>query len=210
MENLVKEAACHGQPLGLFFESDWFKYGIAYSVALPKAREFCDDCPVRAACLAMAADAEFNNADQHRAGIFGSMTPHQRYSLEKRGVGLSCSTCGEKYDPVLLRKGDLSCSCGPKHMPLIPDRGDQWTPRHTDLAQNTIAWLVESIEPDAEAPMAAKLARKMGVRVNDLRRVYVALLEDRILEETIDGKLVRRTSASASQGWLPPHLRVSI
>jgi hypothetical protein len=209
MDNLVTEAACNEQPTELFFEDDWFKAHIAYSVALPKAREFCDGCPVRVACLAMEADAEHGNADHHRAGIFAGMTPHQRYSLETRGVGLSCPTCDDKYDPVLLRKGDLSCSCGPKHMPPIPDRGDQWMLRHTDLAHNTIAWLVENIEPDCEAPTADKLARKMDVRVKDLRRVYQALLDDQLLE-LVNGKLVRRADATAARGWVPPHLRVSI
>lgn len=203
---IASQAACRGKPTAWFFEGEW---ELSYTKGMARARVLCDDCPVSAACLDLAMEHEARSAETHRFGIFGGMTPHQRFSLERRGQEVACPVCSELRDPVLLRDGDLSCiNCGYSgEMAPIPNRGDQWTPRHTTLAEEVIAWMVENVEPDGEVLSAAKLSRKMSVRVNDMRRVYEALIADHVME-LVGTKLLRRATG-ATRGWIPPHLRVS-
>lgn len=197
-KSLSKEAVCNGRPTWKFFEDSWFKRKIPYNVGLAGAREDCDICPVRAACLAMEMEAEQGAAIDHRAGVFGGMTPQQRYSLERREVPW------QGGDPVKLREGILPVGS----MEPIPDRGDDWTPRHTEMARTVIAWLVDNIEIDGEVPTNGRLARQLGLRINDMRRVYAALEADQILE-AVEGKLVRRGLYGSARGWVPAHLRLS-
>ena len=208
LKRILEHAACRDMRPAVFFEDQWFKERRPYTEALAKARTHCDGCPVRWECLDMEMSAEHKMAEHHRAGVFGGLTAQQRHALERRGASLHCQ-CGEAYDPVQLRTGDLSCQfCGRTgYMAPIPDRGDGWTQRHTALAQDIIAWLVENVEPEAEAPTAAKLARTLSVRVNDLRRVFESLLADHILVRADTGALIRKASASSAKAWLPPHLR---
>lgn len=207
LKHLIEHASCKEMRPGVFFEDVWFRERRPYTEALAKARTSCDACVVRWECLDMEMAAEHGIIDTHRSGVFGGFTAQQRHSLEKRGASLHCE-CGEAYDPVQLRAGDLDCQfCGRKgYMAPIPDRGDGWTQRHTKMAQDVIAWLVENVEPNAEAPTSAKLARTLSIRVNDLRRVYDALQDDHILVRT-DGVLVRKAAAASSKNYLPPHLR---
>lgn len=197
MKSLVKEAACNGRPTWKFFEDAWFARKIPYKVALLAAREDCVICPVRVACLEMAMDAEQGAAIDHRAGVFGGFTPQMRYSLERRDVEWHGG------DPTVLAQGFLPDG---SRMAPIPDRGDDWTPRHTEMARTVIAFLVDNIEVDGEVPTNGRLARQLGLRVNDMRRVYEALEADQILEN-VEGKLVRRGLYGSARGWVPPHLR---
>lgn len=208
---LSKEAACNGRPTWKFFEDSWFQRKIPYNVGLAGAREDCDICPVRGACLEMEMEAEKGAAIDHRAGVFGGMTPQQRYSLERRGVEVFCSVCGKHRDPVKIRDGDLSCEhCGIEgEMEPVPDRGDDWTPRHTEMARTVIAWLVDNIEVDGEVPTNGRMARQLGLRVNDMRRVYAALEADQILEN-VEGAIVRRGLYASARGWVPRHLRLQV
>lgn len=208
VKRIIEHASCKDMRPGVFFEDQWFKERRPYTEALAKARSTCDTCIVRWECLDMELAAELGIIDTHRSGVFGGFTAQQRHSLEKRGASLTCP-CGEAYDPVQLRAGDLDCQfCGRTgYMAPIPDRGDGWTARHTKMAQDVIAWLVENVEPDAEAPSAAKLARTLAIRVNDLRRVYEALAADHIIVRTDTGALVRKATASSAKNYLPWHLR---
>lgn len=208
LKHLIEHASCKDMRAGVFFEDVWLRERRPYTEALTKARTTCDSCPVRWECLDMEMSAEHGMSDMYRSGVFGGFTASQRHSLEKRGASLTCP-CGEAYDPVQLRAGDLDCQfCGRTgYMAPIPNRGDSWTARHTKMAQDVIAWLVENVEPDAEAPSAAKLAIAMKIRVNDLRRVYESLAADHILVRTDEGVLVRKATAASTRNWLPLHLR---
>jgi hypothetical protein len=209
MKNSFKERACKDESSRTFFPDTWQDDKIPFTLGLGRARNICSGCPVRAACLAMEMEAEASASIDHRFGIFGGFTPQQRYSLEKRGQGVECTLCGALRDPNELRAGQLTCrSCGVQgEMLPLPDHGDQWTDRHTKMAETVIAWLVENVEPDGLAPTSAQLSRKLSLRVNDMRRVYAALEADQILEATEAG-IVRRATASATKGWAPRHLRI--
>lgn len=196
-KSLVKEAVCNGRPTWKFFEDSWFQRKIPYNVGLAGAREDCGVCPVRTACLEMEMEAEHGAAIDHRAGVFGGLTPQQRYSLERREVDWRGA------DPKDLVQGFLPDG---SRMAPIPDRGDDWTPRHTEMARTVIAWLVDNIEVDGEVPTNGRLGRQLGLRINDMRRVYEALEADQILEN-VEGKLVRRGLYGSARGWVPAHLR---
>jgi hypothetical protein len=197
---------CTGLPASIFFEDLW--EDTPYYDALSTARAHCDVCPRRAACLKMALAVEGEDGVDYRAGVYGGMTPQQRHALYKRGVALYCADCGTDYDPIDLRNGTPRCLCG-KHdrVAPLPDRGDQWTERHTKLARMTIGWLIEHVDEGGEVPDALSLSRKMKVGVKDLRRVYQALKDDHVLRRTDTGKLVLRKLAAGVDLWLPKHLR---
>lgn len=181
-------ALCNGCNPDIWFEDAWASKRLVFTKSLEKARTFCDACPVRVACLAAEMKAEAGMPCDHRIGVFGGLTGAQRHSLEKRGTDYA------GVDPVVLRAD-------------IPDRGDAWAERHTTLARNVIAWLVENVEPGAEAPTAAKLSRAMSARIVDMRRVFVALQEDQILQRDDAGMLVRKAVHQSAKNWLPRFLR---
>lgn len=185
---IAEDAACKGKPPRWFFEDLWLDSRVSFTKGLTRARSYCNVCPVRGACLAMEMRYEVGMAESHRAGIYGGLTPAQRYSLEKRGMDYS------NVDPIDLQD-------------MIPDRGDEWAERHTILAREVIAWLVENCEPGAEVPSASKMSRTLTARVGDMRRIYEALRADQILRRTNEGILIRQATAASSRNWLPIHLR---
>lgn len=200
------KAACADEPLATFFPDDELPIGLALS----NARDFCDTCPVRWACLEQCCKVEGTESLDHRAGIFGGMTPQQRHSLAKRGQPLRCSDCGELFDPVPLRDGILECGCATRtNGAPIPDRGDQWTERHTKLARITIDWMADNVEVGGSMPDALKLSRTLKVGVKDLRRVYQALIEDHVLIKN-KGLLRRRNGNFSTKQWTPRHLRDTV
>jgi hypothetical protein len=202
------EAACADAPLAVFYEDLW---EASYTLALTEARDvYCDNCPVRKACLKQACELEKGETAENRAGIFAGFTPQQRHALGKRGQSLSCAECGQAYDPTELRTGTLRCRCGKRDIAPIPDRGDQWTPRHTKLARMTISWLSEHVEVGGDVPAPLALSRQLKVGVKDLRRVYRALVEDHVLLKDDDEGYRRRKSAASAKRWTPPHLRVDL
>lgn len=69
-------AACRGAELGWFIPDD---NAVAPSYA--RGRALCARCPVREACLTDAMDREGNTAADHRAGLWGGLSPAQRANL---------------------------------------------------------------------------------------------------------------------------------
>lgn len=75
----VWEAACSSMPEAVadrvFFSTD------------PRDRRYavgvCEGCPVREACLRMALDAERGTGVYERHGVFGGLTPIERFRLQK-------------------------------------------------------------------------------------------------------------------------------
>ena len=75
----VWEAACSSMPEAVadrvFFSTD------------PRDRRYavgvCGGCPVREACLRMALDAERGTGVYERHGVFGGLTPIERFRLQK-------------------------------------------------------------------------------------------------------------------------------
>ena len=78
----VWEAACSSMPEAVadrvFFSTD------------PRDRRYavgvCGGCPVREACLRMALDAERGTGVYERHGVFGGMTPIERFRTQRESV----------------------------------------------------------------------------------------------------------------------------
>lgn len=75
----VWEAACSSMPEAVadrvFFSTD--PRDRSYAVGV------CGGCPVREACLRMALDAERGTGVYERHGVFGGLTPIERFRLQK-------------------------------------------------------------------------------------------------------------------------------
>lgn len=69
------------------------------------AREFCERCPVRDACLELAMDAE-RLRPTARFGVFGGLTPVQRRVLAILGGQVTCR-CGVRF--YAIRTNQLWC-----------------------------------------------------------------------------------------------------
>ena len=75
----VWEAACSSMPEAVadrvFFSTD------------PRDRRYavgvCGGCPVREACLQMALDAERGTGLYERHGVFGGLTPIERFRMQR-------------------------------------------------------------------------------------------------------------------------------
>ena len=75
----VWEAACSSMPEAVadrvFFSAD------------PRDRRYavgvCGGCPVREACLRMALDAERGTGVYERHGVFGGLTPIERFRMQR-------------------------------------------------------------------------------------------------------------------------------
>lgn len=75
-----KEAACADIGPGAFILNDEDDDAGA-SAMYNAARPICAGCPVRAECLEFALDAEAGATPSHRAGIYGGLSPRQRYAV---------------------------------------------------------------------------------------------------------------------------------
>ena len=75
----VWEAACSSMPEAVadrvFFSTDPRDRQYAVSV--------CAGCPVREACLRMALDAERGTGVYERHGVFGGLTPIERFRMQR-------------------------------------------------------------------------------------------------------------------------------
>ena len=75
----VWEAACSSMPEAVadrvFFSTDPRDRQYAVSV--------CAGCPVRDACLRMALDAERGTGVYERHGVFGGLTPIERFRMQR-------------------------------------------------------------------------------------------------------------------------------
>jgi hypothetical protein len=57
----------------------------AWNAANAHARQFCDACPVRLACLRWALDVEGDGISvRGRYGIYGGLTPDERAQLTRK------------------------------------------------------------------------------------------------------------------------------
>ena len=78
----VWEAACSSMPEEVadrvFFSTDPRDRRHAVGV--------CESCPVREACLRMALDAERGTGVYERHGVFGGLTPIERFRMQRESV----------------------------------------------------------------------------------------------------------------------------
>lgn len=178
--------------------------------ALMVVREvWCETCPVRRACLADVAEHEQGRETAVRAGLQAYLSPGQRESAEKRGI-LRCPNCDAIRDPVLLARGILRCPmrCGQKErvIPPLPHEGDQWTKRHTTLAQRITGWVIDNTDLGDELPTPTRMAELLGgVRRSDVLRVYAALTDDGTIERD-DQTYTRAGSTGTLRSWTPAFL----
>lgn len=210
-----RHAACRGCP-DAFFTDIWppRKDGTSSTEAdveaLERARDICRQCPVRTDCLEWAMREEAGAAAETRYGLAALLTPQQRWSLEKRGT-LRSECHEEVQDPDGHLQGTLTCptclarvECRP-----LPNSGDLWNRRHTQLAQRVVAWLVESVRVGDQLPAPGRLADTWRVRRHDMVRVYQALVEDGTLtkDRTTEPPTYVRVGEVRAGTWVPPHLR---
>lgn len=203
------EWACHGQGQ-VFFADVWPNPDTTMPDpdALEVARAYCRYCPARRECYEMAVDYEGGCSERDRHGVWAYLTPSQRKSIQQRGTA-RCR-CGAVRDPLLLAKGTLTCpvGCGAPDAvgQKVHDHGDEWTPRHTELAREVVALLVDTVEVGGVVPPPGTLARTMDQRANDMRRIYQSLLADSVITRT-DGRTYRREApSSVMRSWVPAHL----
>lgn len=193
----VTEAACLGSDTEVFYEPVEGDYD-------PEpARAICATCPVRSECADQAIVEEDGVPVELRYGIRGYLTGAQRESIQRRG-GLQGR---DPMDVVLGTDG-----------PALPDEGDHWPERLTELARNVVRWLVEEVEVGATLPPKTQIARALDCKTGPLSRVLDALVEDGTLDFTGDRSKVangitvrytRRATPRVVGSWLPPHLRGS-
>lgn len=178
--------------------------------ALERARAICRRCPVRRSCLMDELAAEQGDGVTKRFGLRALMTPHQRWSLEKRGVYPRCPRCSQPADPVEYLAGEWTCCHMPHTVAPLPDEGDEWYKRHTKLAVTIVAWLREHVERGTGAPTPAVLSEELSVRTNDVRRIYRALVEDGTLADLGAAQRPRYVlKGRLGASWQPPHVHVS-
>ncbi len=205
-EDWIQYAACRQTPTDLFFDED-----LEELISLAERR--CRNCPVRRACFAAKMGEERGAVAADRHGLQGYLTPGQRESAEKRGVA-RCPKCNRWRDPVLLGRGILTCpvNCGQRDyaIPPLPHTGDQWTKRHTTLAQRIVGWVVDNTIEHDELPSPTRMSELHGgVRRSDVLRVYTALVYDgtvRKMERYGVLVYVRLASTGALRTWYPAHL----
>lgn len=200
-------AACLTEPLVRFFEDPLPEYGPPDEGALAYARSFCVRCPVRGQCLDAELREEGRAVEGRRFGVRGGMTPQQRASLYRRGTRC-CPRCGEAFDPLGLIDGHLVCECGEKVAPPIPDEGDLWLDRHTQLSKTVVAWVLANTRPGDRVPSPTSLARVLEERKDDVVRVYRALVEDGVVTSGPGrGVYTRNWGRRAIRAWRPGPLR---
>lgn len=202
-------AACIGKGTRMFFDDIWPSKGGTDKAALGIAREVCDTCSVRQSCMLEELAVEGNTASQFRYGLRAGLTPAQRASLRRRPFDVRL------IDPTTLRSGDLKAMDG---TPIgttdpLPDRGDDWLPRHDVLAKRVVAFMVENISVGDTMPSAVGLAKILGARKADVMRVYVALADDGTLV-VHPGRnravFIRQSRLGAVKRWYAPHQKITL
>lgn len=197
-------AECRGSSLATFYDDPW-PGGKLDEDAVEISRKVCHDCPVRRACFADKMEYERGKEQVDRYGVQAYLSPGQRESIEKRGIG-QCHGCGAWRDPVYLAKGILRCprQCGVPERTIIPPphQGDQWTKRHTTLSKRIVGWLIDSVDPGDDVPTPRRMSEMMGgVRYSDVLRVYRELVTDGTLLQS--GQDYSRGAKVASHNWKP-------
>ena len=171
-------AACGNMPTRIFFDDIWQITSGTNKAALAAARAICDPCPVRRECLVEELAVEDDAAPKFRFGLRAGLTPAQRASLRRLDVDYS------RIDPVTIRSGNLATMTGESlgKVQALPDQGNDWLPRHELLAKRVIAFMTEHIAIGTDMPSASGLAKTLGVRKADVRRVYFAMADDGTIE----------------------------
>lgn len=112
-----------------------------------EAKDICDACPAKARCLVIALAQEVNLAGSSRWGVWGGLTPDERFEIER--ANRSCAVCGKHvrwnrntcggecartlaYMKAQAKKGHVRAGARPSH--LIADADD---PRHGTIAGYT-------------------------------------------------------------------------
>lgn len=173
---------------------------------LREARGHCYRCPVRRECLVASLDAERGDGVAKRFGLNALTTPHQRVSIEKRGPWPVCSRCGQAADPAEYLAGAWTC-CHTRHVvPPLPDIGDEWFRRHTQLSVQIIAWVRKNVAVGDPMPSPTQLAKTLKARNADVSRIYAALVEDgTVLDQGRERPRYLRVGRLGAV-WSPPHL----
>lgn len=176
--------------------------------ALERARSICATCPVRVACHEEAMTEEDGYSAARRFGVWGGITPEQRYSIWRRDA-VRCYRCGEVYDPLGLVQGEVACECGVFQEAPIPDTGDQWFPRHDGLLARFKEWLLANSKPGDSIPPPYKMLTLLGHRrKDDMPLCYERLIADGLLEKGEKrGQYTRRAGKKALVRWRPPARR---
>jgi len=210
----LDRAKCKDEPTSTFYE-DSLKDGrdvTDENLHLSVIDFFCERCPVRRPCLALALESEGSAPPKHRFGIKAGLTPAQRYSVSRRRAAL-CPQCSAMLDPLSFRTGAHECDeCGwTGRSQAVPETGDDWQPRHTPLAVRTLDYLLENHSKRGETsrlPSPHWLAKEFGVRKGDIGRVYDALAYTMAIEKrgTVYFLLATKDELRV---WCPPHLSLS-
>ena len=192
-------ADCSGDDQHRYFDPVDPENGPIDEAGLAFCRSRCYECPVRFECFEAAMNWEDGSAEPYRFAVFGGMTPQQRASLWRRGPeSWRCAVCGQVYDPTALMRGVKACGeCQPEVAAPVSDAGDAWSERHTALARAVIAWVLATFAPGDTVPSPTRYARERSIRKDDVTRVYRALVEDGIIQQTGRGQYVRLAQAGA-------------
>lgn len=191
-DEVFENALCLGKT-GMFFDpSQW-----------PQAARLCLKCPCRVPCLKEALDLEAGSQERERFGLWASLTPHQRRSLELRPGAGRCLKCETWIDPAHWHTGNLRCSsCGwAGRVPPLPSLGDDWTNHTTRVARATLVILKRRRTP---IPWSQLLDR-VKTRGATLRRVLKELQDVGLVEDRGGWVLVRRDVDPET--WVPSHLQ---
>lgn len=187
-----KSAACRDESTEVFFDNIWPDAAVREPLPEPLeiARDICRYCMVRPQCLATKLAEEVGSAVMFRYGLVALLTPEQRHWLEKHGPEEPVA------DPIELD---------------IPDMGHDWQGRHTKLARNVLAWIVEHVPMGEPVPGPQQMHEDTGIRRHDLHRVFKAFVEDGTLRiEHVDGNTRRYWRTAGAHGavadWFPQHL----
>lgn len=69
---------CRQVDADLFFAEDGKSHGSHWTIA----RSICQRCPIKDACLQYAMTTEAGRSNRQRWGMYGGLTPRERYRLE--------------------------------------------------------------------------------------------------------------------------------
>lgn len=194
MRDWTADASCGGRDHpGMFFNEE--------PAGKRRARELCEACPVRSACVEAALVEERGLGADYRHGIRGYTTGAQRHSIELRG-GLNGA------DPVKYVKGYDTAR--ERAVAPMGDMGDLWTPSHDRLAAALVAWLHGACVVGLTEVSPRSIAGKLKASLKAATRVTSALVDDGALShphETLTADTVLVYSRPPEVPWTPPHLR---
>lgn len=202
----VTEAACTGKPTEMFYDDIW-RQGHTNLEALDQARSVCQTCSVRRECLAYVMAYENGLSVKSRGGVWGGLTPAQRRSLDVRQAPPHCE-CGRAFDPLQWLGRVLVCDqCGRRTaVSPLPDEGDQWDDRHTELALRIIESFNLHVAGDTVAHPKT-MAAYLDSPIAEVRRVYHELVLTGVLQlEVASSKRKHYRLIALPEGdWAPKH-----